>query len=588
MPAATPAQPTPLLAALLRAKAVTDAQVAQVARDIAKHPADEVRILAKAGIADETLATARAEVLGLPYVDLRDKEIPPDVIRLLPRDLAEGHRAAVYAVDGKVVSAALAEPEEYAHVQAITFLLEEKGLTAQFAVMSNDSFSAALRKYEEYGKEVEKALEAAKGKYGKAERRPGAEAPAGTIEEVIKGAPVSRMVSVLMRAAVEQGASDIHIEPYGKQTRVRYRVDGVLRTSLTLPAYIHGAVVSRIKVLANLKLDETRVPQDGRITQSFDSKVIDFRISTIPVVDNEKVVMRILDTSVGVPTLEQLGYRQAHVDLLAKQVQQPHGLILVSGPTGSGKSTTLYTILNMLNSEGRNIVTLEDPVEYYIKGVNQSQIRPEIGYTFASGLRALLRQDPNVIMVGEIRDRETAELAVHAALTGHLIFSTIHTNDVFGIIPRLVDMQVEPFLIAATLNVGVAQRLARRICQDCKAPQEVPEEVVAALRKELATVPPALLPEGITPDGPLTFSYGKGCKTCGDSGYQGRIACAEIMPVSRDMQNIISAGFKLEDIRAETRRQGMISLKQDAILKALAGFTTVEEVLRISEEEDAG
>lgn len=584
MPAA-PAQPSPLLDALKRAGDATDAQLAAVRSDIAKKPGNELRILRDAGIPEEALARARAAVLGLPYVDLREVDIPRDVTELLPRDIAEAHRAVAYAVDGSQLSVALADPEDYAHVQAITFYAEGKGMAARLAVGSEASLEAGLRRYEELGTEVEKALEIAKGKFEKGPAK-AAEAAEGTIEEVIKGAPVSRMVSVIMRAAVEQGASDIHVEPFGKQTRVRYRVDGVLRTSLTLPAYIHGAVVSRVKVLANLKLDETRVPQDGRITQNLGGKVIDFRVSTIPVVDNEKVVMRILDTSVGVPTLEQLGYRPENIAIIKKEISQPHGLVLVSGPTGSGKSTTLYTTLNMMNAEGQNIVTLEDPVEYYIKGVNQSQIRPEIGYTFASGLRALLRQDPNVIMVGEIRDKETAELAVHAALTGHLIFSTIHTNDVFGIIPRLIDLGVEPFLIAATINVGIAQRLARRICKDCKQPEEIPPEVVEGLRKDLKNVPPSLLPEGVAADGPLTFFHGKGCKSCGDSGYQGRVSIAEIMPVSRDLQRIISTGAKPEEVRAEARRQGMISLKQDGILKALAGITTVEEVLRISEEED--
>ncbi len=574
----------PIIEALMRAGDLTDAQVSAFRAQIDKNPADELRILLSAGVPEEALAHARAEVLGLPYADLREMEIPPDVIQMLPREVAEAHRAAVFAVEGKQLSIALADPEDYAHVQAVTFLAEEKGMSVRLAVMSESSYAAALRRYEEYGKEVEKALEIAKGKFAKTAHA--TEEAAGTVEEVIKGAPVSRMVSVIMRAAVEQGASDIHIEPYGKQTRVRYRVDGVLRTSLSLPSYIHGALISRVKVLANLKLDETRVPQDGRITQTLDNKVIDFRVSTIPVVDNEKVVMRILDTSLGVPTLEQLGYRPEHVELIRKEIAQPHGLVLVSGPTGSGKSTTLSTILNMLNAEGLNIVTLEDPVEYYIKGVNQSQIRPEIGYSFASGLRALLRQDPNVIMVGEIRDSETAELAVHAALTGHLILSTIHTNDVFGIVPRLVDLHVEPFLIAATFNVGVAQRLARRICKECKAPREVPKEVVDKFRKELKLVAPALLPKGVTPDGALTFFAGKGCASCGESGYQGRVAVAEILPVSREMQRIITAGFKAEDLRAEARRLGMLSLKQDGILKALAGETTVEEVLRISEEED--
>jgi len=302
------------------------------------------------------------------------------------------------------------------------------------------------------------------------------------------------------------------------------------------------------------------------------------------VTENEKVVMRVLDTSVGVPTLEMLGFRKEHVEIIAAEIRRPHGLFLISGPTGSGKSTTLYTVLNLLNSEGQNIVTLEDPIEYFIPGVNQSQIRPEIGYTFASGLRSLLRQDPNVIMVGEIRDGETGELGVHAALTGHLIFSTIHTNDAFGVIPRLVDLGVEPFLLSATLNIVIAQRLARKICQDCKSTVTVPGEVEEMVRDSLKAIPKPYLPPGITPSGELVFMRGGGCDACGHSGYIGRLSIAEVLMATDDLRRIIVEKFKPEDIRGEAKRQGMLTLQQDGILKALAGLTTMEEVMRIAHE----
>lgn len=586
MPAASPApSPTPLLDALTRSGAVLPELATRLAPQIAATPADEEAILLRGGVDSELIAKARATLLGVPYADIREQDIPTEQLGLLPRDVAESRRAVVFATEKKQAHVGLVDPQNYTDVQAVSFILEKQGFSAKIFLISLESFAAAARHYEQLGEEVEKALVAAQGKFGEGEEAGEGDAtPQGTMEEVIKGAPVSRMVSVIMRAAVEQGASDIHIEPLGKETRVRYRVDGLLRTSLMLPSYIHSAVVSRIKVLSSLKLDETRIPQDGRITQNLGGKVIDFRVSVIPVVDNEKVVMRILDTSVGVPTLEQLGFRSEHRDIFAKEIKKPHGLILVSGPTGSGKSTSLYTILNMLNAEGSNIVTLEDPVEYYIKGVNQSQIRPEIGYTFATGLRSLLRQDPNVIMVGEIRDQETAELAVHAALTGHLIFSTIHTNDVFGVIPRLVDLHVEPFLIAATLNVAIAQRLARKICSNCKAKQDIPIAVSKMFTAELKGVSVDHYPSGVKPGGPYTYWYGKGCESCKNFGYQGRIAVAEIILVTRDLQQIIASGFKGSDLRAEAAKQGMVTLRQDAILKALSGETTVEEVLRISQE----
>jgi type IV pilus assembly protein PilB len=345
--------------------------------------------------------------------------------------------------------------------------------------------------------------------------------------------------------------------------------------------------VARVKVLSNLKLDETRIPQDGRIRQTYADKKIDFRISTLPVVDNEKVVMRILDTTKGAPSLEQLGYRKEHVATIMEEVKKAHGLFLVTGPTGSGKSTTLFACLNMLNNEGVNISTLEDPVEYYIKGVNQSQVRPQIGYSFATGLRSLLRQDPNVIMVGEIRDKETGELAIHASLTGHLIFSTLHTNDSFGIVPRLTDMGVEPFLLAATMNIGIAQRLARRICTGCKEVQEFEPTIVEELKHELQEIPKEYVPEGMDIKHPV-FYHGKGCARCKGTGYSGRVAIAELLLFTNQMRKFTETGFPLAEVEKETKAQGMIVLRQDALLKALEGITTIEEVYRLSQETEEG
>ncbi|MEK9151750.1 MAG: GspE/PulE family protein, partial [Patescibacteria group bacterium] len=436
---------------------------------------------------EEFLAKAKGTLLGVAYVELVGKDFPAAVLNLIPRQVAENNRAVAFerGEDGSV-HVAMVDPRDLVAAQAIDFLAQTAGFHPKYFITSPASYAHAMKKYEAIGKEVARALEVAKEKFTPEAKGPAREEK---IEEVIKGAPVSRIVSVIMRHAVEGGASDIHIEPFGGETRVRYRVDGVLRTSLTLPSYIHSSVISRVKVLAGLKLDETRIPQDGRITETIGTKVIDFRVSTMPLQDTEKVVMRILDTSKGVPSLEQLGFRKPFIDIIKLQIKEPHGLFLVTGPTGSGKSTTLFTIMSMRNEEAVNIATLEDPVEYTIRGVNHSQVRTELGYTFAAGLRALLRQDPNIIMVGEIRDGETGELAVHAALTGHLIFSTLHTNDSFGVVPRLIDMHVEPFLLSATINLAIAQRLARKNCERCKGPVQVAQEVEDRIRKEILEIP---------------------------------------------------------------------------------------------------
>ncbi|HJV33137.1 MAG TPA: GspE/PulE family protein [Patescibacteria group bacterium] len=543
----------------------------------------ERALLERKLVQEEDLARAKAEALGIEFVDLVGRQIDADTLNIIPKTVAETYLVIAYEQQGTTLKVAYVDPLNSAAAEAVGFLMAERNMQAVTSVTTPTAVTAILKQYGALKKEVAVALETAEQEQEQAEDEilKGEESK---IEEVIKGAPVSRIVSVIMRYAVESKASDIHIEPKGKETRVRYRIDGVLRTLLTLPAYLHSAVVSRVKVLANLKLDETRVPQDGRITQVINGKNIDFRISTLPVVDNEKVVMRVLDTSTGVPTLEQLGFRKKYREAIKMEIKKPHGMILITGPTGSGKSTTLLTMLGMINDEGVNISTLEDPVEYFLPGVNQSQIKPEIKFTFATGLRALLRQDPNVIMVGEIRDQETGELGVHAALTGHLILSTIHTNDAIGVIPRLTDLGVEPFLLSATLNLIIAQRLARKICEHCKMDAEVPDAMAQSVRDALKDVPVEYLPKGITLDGPLPFKKGKGCVRCSDTGYAGRTVIAELIGVSPEIQRLMNSGFPIDQVKAEVKKQGWITMRQDAMLKVLEGATTVDEVLRLARE----
>lgn len=390
------------------------------------------------------------------------------------------------------------------------------------------------------------------------------------------------MISVIIRHAIEGRASDIHIEPLPKKTRVRYRIDGVLHTSLNLPKDIHGALVARIKVLASLKLDETRIPQDGRIRINFDEKDVDLRISILPLLNEEKVVMRILDVSKGAPSLDDLGFMGSGLKVIEEKMKKTDGIFLITGPTGSGKSTTLFSVLHRINKEGINICTLEDPVEYFVKGVNQSQIRPEVGFTFAAGLRALLRQDPDIIMVGEIRDNETAELAIHAGLTGHLVLSTLHTNDALGAIPRLLDMAVEPFLLASTLNVIVAQRLTRRICKHCKIKYKIPDNILVDIKEVIKTIPTDLL-KNLVPDfnpNNIVAYKGKGCSRCGNAGYSGRVAAAEVFNISDKIKEMIADKKRItkKDVIED---QEFITMKQDGIIKVLQGITTVDEIIRV-------
>lgn len=570
-----------ILAVLVEAGTITDAQAKEVTAILASGGKTLEAILAERRLADEELlAKAKGTVMGVPYVELTGKDIPADVLNVIPKPIAEANKAIAFGREGGALLIGMIEPRDPQSAQAIDFLAQNAGLAAHLYVISGPSFAYAIKKYGEIGKEVAKALEVAKEKYVPEKKADKTE----TLEEVIKGAPVSRIVSVILRHAVEGNASDIHIEPFGNDTRVRYRVDGILRTSITLPKYIHSSVVSRVKVLANLKLDETRIPQDGRITETFNGKLIDFRVSTLPLGEHEKVVMRILDTTKGVPTLEQLGFRKQYIDVIKEEIRKPHGLFLITGPTGSGKSTTLFTVLTMKNDEGVNISTLEDPVEYFIKGVNQAQIRPEVGFTFASGIRALLRQDPNVIMVGEIRDGETGELAVHAALTGHMIFSTLHTNDAIGVVPRLVDMKVEPFLLSATINVAIAQRLCRKICERCKAPAELPDDIENRFRKDINEIPEAYKSHLDLTGTKFKVFKGKGCVRCGNSGHVGRVAVAEMIVFDQELRDLVNKGFPLEQVRAELGRLGAMTIRQDGLLKALEGLTTIEEVLRVTEE----
>ncbi len=537
-------------------------------------------------IKNEIVAQAVAKLLGLAYQPLKNVKVELKYLKIVPEDLAKNYRLAVFDKQGDTLKVAMFDPTDLKAQEAMDYIAREKGLKVKYFVTSPESLEDILDQYSGLKTEVSAALNVAKGKMEEKKSRQVKKEEKEKLTEVVKSAPVAKMVSVILKHAVDGGASDVHIEPYSDSSRVRFRVDGILHTSLILPKYIHSALVSRIKVLANLKIDETRIPQDGRIRLNILGKNVDFRVSTLPLYEQEKVVIRILDTSSGTLTLDKLGFEGHNLAVMQENIKKPHGMFLVTGPTGSGKSTTLYSVLNILNQEGVNIVTLEDPVEYYLTGVNQSQVRPEVGLTFATGLRSILRQDPDIIMVGEIRDNETAELAIHASLTGHIVLSTLHTNDAFGALPRLLDMKVEPFLISSTLNLVVAQRLVRKICEDCKQEVKIPEKMKQQIIDEIKKIPKSSLPKelaGIDMKN-LKFYKGKGCPMCNYTGYKGRLAIVEVLAMTDNLKDLIVSNKLGSEVKKEAVAQGMISMQQDGILKVLRGMTTMEEVLRATRE----
>lgn len=566
---------TTLLERLQQQNILVPQQVAQVLQTQPQPSAALAELEANHTVTAEQIAKAKAEVLNIPFVDLTGQQISPDVLEVVPPEIAENYQLVPFKLEGGIVSVACVVPEDYRAVEVLDFIGRQQKLRFQYFSATSQSVHQALRQYGNLDSTVQNAIATTTTD----EVELNSDAAAGD-NEVVHTAPVTKMVQVILKHAIEGQSSDVHIEPVGKESRVRYRVDGVLHTSLVLPLKVHKSLVARIKVLANMKLDETRLPQDGRFKMRFEGRDVEFRVSSLPLLDNEKIVMRILDTSNSVVTLEQLGFQDHNLERIKKHLNEPHGLILVTGPTGSGKSTSLYSMLMILNKEGVNIITLEDPVEYNLPGIAQSQMHPEIGLTFANGLRSVLRQDPDIIMVGEVRDNETAELAIHAALTGHKVLSTLHTNDAFGAIPRLVDMDVEPFLVASALSVIVAQRLVRKICDHCKQVVPVDKLREQEITAEIKLMPVRYLPRDVSLLPPYKLYQGKGCTFCEDTGYRSRVAIAEVLENTKTMKKLIGDGQvnDQERVHAEFAHQGMFTLRQDGLVKALRGLTTLEEV----------
>jgi type IV pilus assembly protein PilB len=538
----------------------------------------------------EKMVKYRAKVAGMPYESLVDKKVDSKILEIIPPKVSENYNIICFEQEGNVIKVGIVDPYNSKAVEAVNFLAQSKKVTPEYYLISEESFNNFFKQYRNLKDEVSSALDVdSEESAGGISLNDDDEIQSVHAEDDVDAAPVAKIVSVIIRHAVEGKASDIHIEPLEQETRVRYRIDGILKTSLTLPKRVHNSIVGRIKVLARLKIDETRIPQDGRIRLIVDTKKIDFRVSVMPLRGSEKIVMRILDLGKGIPELEDLGYEHRTLDVIKKNIKKTYGLLLVTGPTGSGKSTTLASILTLLNKDQVNISTLEDPIEYNVKGVNQSQVKPAIGYTFASGLRSLLRQDPDILMVGEIRDTETAELCIHAGLTGHFVISTLHTNNTIDAVPRLLDMKVEPYLLGSTLNTIVAQRLVRKICSKCKKKIKISENFLERMHEELKDVPDKILKERVdsftSKDDfkSLSFYKGEGCAHCGGTGYKGRTAVVEIIDVTNQIkQKIIDKDYflKIKDVKED---QDFINMKQDGMIKAMQGKTTIEEVLRVAE-----
>lgn len=515
----------------------------------------------------EKITEAKAQLLNVPFIKIEGKAISADILNLIPEPAARRYQIIPFDTKGDELLVAMTDPLD---IQIIQFIEKRSGMRVKpFLALSDDILKAIRDQYSQnLTTEVTSALKEVE------EVRPQEAAIGGP--EIIRQAPISNIINQLLEYAIKTRASDIHIEPQEDHTRVRYRIDGILQEKILLPKGVHDALISRVKILSTLKIDEKRLPQDGRFTFTYGKNIVDLRVSTVPTVFGEKVVMRLLPKTTGAPTLLELGFRGGTVKSLESQLLRSHGIILICGPTGSGKTTTLYSILTKISTTKVNVVTIEDPVEYQIPGVNQVQVSQQVGLTFASALRSFLRQDPNIIMVGEVRDTETAELAIQAALTGHQVFSTIHTNSASGAAPRLLDMGVEPFLLTSALNAIVGQRVVRKICPKCIVEFAAPPEIIQNIKSVLGN----LLP----PSKALKLYKGGGCNYCARTGYLGRIGIFEALIVSDALAKLILEHASSSKIEEAAREGGMITMKQDGYLKILEGLTTMEEVLRVAQD----
>jgi type IV pilus assembly protein PilB len=575
-----------LLALLTDRSVITPAQAAAFEQEARTTGKTLEEVVEKNGINSSALLAAKGEYYQIPTRSI-GAPVPFEILRYIPEESAAHYRFVPLAVADGVLEVGIVDPDNIEARDALNFISSKVGLPYKVYLINERDFAGVIENYRGLSGEVGKALtelatevEPERTKevsVGSADEEITEDTGSGAITE---DAPVTKIVATIIRYATEGGASDIHIEPLPTETRVRFRVDGELTTSLKLPAKVHNAVAARIKVLCNMRLDEKRKPQDGRFSARVDGRKVDFRVSTFPTYHGEKVEMRILGLEVDSKTwtLESLGMSEHDLALVREAVKKPYGLILISGPTGSGKSTSLYAMLNEVDREKHNVLSLEDPVEYTIPGVSQSQVRPEIGYTFATGLRTTLRQDPDIIMVGEIRDKETAQLAVQAALTGHLVLSTIHTNNSVGIVPRLIDMGVDPYLIPPTLILGIAQRLVRTLCPGSGKQVPIEGSLKAILDKEFEDLPKEYKNRIPKTGHVYRLNPSPECPNGTRGRTRGRTAVFEVMEMNTELERIVLANKPAEDIYAVARKNGMLTMREDAIIKSMQGTVPFEEV----------
>lgn len=557
---------------LLAQHVITHDQYAEVKVKSASEGKSMEDIIQRLHIASEDqIAEAKAKVLNIPFIALSHASFSPQALGFLSRAVVDRFNLIPFHYDekDKVLSVAMANPVD---LDATSFIQQKTGLSIKVFAAAADDVRRAID--QQYRQELVGEVGAALKETETLEESKAIDSK--DLSKIITEAPIAKIVSTILEYAVTSRASDVHIEPQEDRVRVRYRIDGILYDKLSLPKTVQDSVVSRIKILSQLKIDEHRIPQDGRFNFKVGEQEVDLRISTIPSVFGEKIVMRLLRKSAAIPSLPDLGLGGTALKNLESAIRRPHGIIIVCGPTGSGKTTTLYSVLSKLNTTRVNIMSLEDPVEYQIAGVNQVQINPAVGLTFATGLRAFLRQDPNIILVGEIRDQETTDLALQAALTGHLVFSTLHTSDAAGVLPRLIDLGAEPFLLASTMNALVGQRIVRRICPHCKEYYVPPPQLVDEIK--------AILGKLYTVKEDVKFYRGKGCIECGQSGYLGRIGIYEVLPVTEKISHLVLQHPDSTTIEKAAIEEGMITMKQDGYVKVLQGITTIEEVLRVAQE----
>lgn len=556
---------------------LTESVARQVEQTVAETGRSYEHVLLEYDVPEEVVRNVYAEYYQVPAFAIPEGfSIPSEVLNYIPEESAMHYRIVPLYVEDEVLVVGVNDPDNLQIREVLNFISTKHSIAYKLVFMLDRDVQKAQEHYSSLKGEVTDALVNLEGELNAeiaARAEESVEDAKETLEHIKEDAPVTKIVATILRYAVDGSASDIHIEPERTKVDVRFRVDGVLATSLELPKNVHMAVVARVKILSSMRLDERRRPQDGRFTATFDDRKIDFRVSVLPTNHGEKVVMRILDKEGGVLDLESTGVSGFHLETIRQALREPYGIILISGPTGSGKSTTLYGMLAEVDRESKNVLSLEDPIEYDIPGVSQSQVRPEIGYTFANGLRAALRQDPDIIMVGEIRDKETAQLAIQAALTGHLVLSTIHTNNSIGVIPRLIDMGVDPYLIAPTLKVAMAQRLARRIC-GTGAEEPVSNSMQMMMDESFKTLPSKYhtrIPENRTVVHPQSSPQ---CAT----GLKGRVAVMEVLGINEEIQDLILNNGSEEQIFQVARRHGFMTMREDAIIKALEHVIPYEEM----------